>query len=184
MPHPGCLGGMMDRVREDIPVVKKPEKTVARSLELQTSARKMNQEKNLLAVIKFKIRPQGVIYIDGEKKGVAPLLGELQVKKGKYTIAVEYKNHKAYRRVVNLAPQERILIEHSFRKSTATAATKKTRFSKSIRKVGKAPQKINPARSAAAAAPKDITVSKSTSKEEKAPWRIHPAAFTATFTPQ
>ncbi|TLN00816.1 PAS domain S-box protein, partial [bacterium] len=76
---------------------KKPEKNVARSLELQTSARKMNQEKNLLAVIKFKIRPQGVIYIDGEKKGVVPPLRELQVKKGKHTIAVTYKNHKAYR---------------------------------------------------------------------------------------
>ena len=52
------------------------------------------------------------------------MLKELQVKKGKYTIAIKYKNHKAYTRVVNLAPQERILIEHSFRKSTATAKTK------------------------------------------------------------
>jgi hypothetical protein len=124
------------------------------SYDLQTSARKMNQEKNLFAVIQFKVSPQGVIYIDGDKKGVAPMLRELQVKKGKHIIAIKYKNYKAYRRVVNLAPQERILIKHSFRKNTATVATKK------------------------------ITVSKSTSKGKKAPQKISPSSFSATFTPQ
>jgi len=87
---------------------KKPENNMAPSFELQTSARKMKQENNVFAVIKFKVSPQGAIYINGEKKGMAPMLSELQVKEGKYTIAITYKNYKAYRRVVNIAPQEQI----------------------------------------------------------------------------
>jgi len=133
---------------------KKTGKNMVRPFDLQTSARKMNEEKNLFAVIQFKISPQGVIYIDGEKKGVAPMLRELQVKKGEHTIAINYKHYKAYRRVVNLAPQERILIKHSFHKNTATAATKK------------------------------MTVGKSTSKGKKAPQKINPAAFNVGFTPK
>ena len=118
---------------------KKPEKNMVRSVERQTSARKMKQENNLFAVIKFKVSPQGVIYIDGEKKGIAPMLRELQV---------------------NLAPQERILIEQSFRKNTATAITKNITVSKSTSKGEKAPQKINPSAFAATATKKNITVNK------------------------
>jgi hypothetical protein len=138
---------------------KKTGKNMVSSFELQTSARKMKQEKNLFDVIKFKVSPQGVIYIDGEKKGVAPMLSELQV---------------------NLAPQERILIEQSFRKNTATATTKNITVSKSTSKGEKAPQKINPAAFAATATTKNITVSKSTSKGKKTPRKINPAAITAT----
>jgi hypothetical protein len=82
------------------------------------------------------------------------MLRELQVKKGEHTIEIEYKHYKAYRRKVNLAPQERILIKHSFYKNTATAATKK------------------------------VTVSKSTNKGEKTSQKISPAAFNSTFTPK
>ena len=129
---------------------KKPEINMVRTFEPQTSAIKMKQENNLFAAIKFKVSPQGEIYINGEKKGEAPILSELQVKEGKYTIEITYKNYKAYRRVVNIAPQERILIEHSFHKNTATTTKK------------------------------NITASKATSKREKAPRKIYPATFTAT----
>ena len=139
---------------------KKPEINMVSSFELQTSARKMKQENNSFAVIKFKVSPQGVIYINDEKKGVAPMLSELQVKEGKYSIAITYKNYKPYRRVVNIAPQERILIEHSFHKSTATATKKNITASKSTSKREKAPRKISPAIFTATAKKKNITVSK------------------------
>jgi PAS domain S-box-containing protein len=137
---------------------KKPEITMVRSFEPQTSARKMKHENNLFAVIKFKVSPQGEIYINGKKKGVAPMLSELQVTEGKYTVEITYKNYKAYRRVVNIAPQERILIEHSFHKSTATASKKNIPASKSTSKTEKAPRKINPAAFTATAKTKNITV--------------------------
>ncbi len=142
----------------------KTGKNMVSSFEMQTTARKMKQEKNLFAVIEFKVRPQGTIYIDGEKKGVAPTLKELNVKEGKYTIAIKYKNYKAYRKVVNLAPQDRILIEHSFRKKTATATTKKITVSKSAIKVKKAPRKIYPAVFTATSTKKIITVSETSIK--------------------
>ncbi|MRR06999.1 MAG: PAS domain S-box protein [Deltaproteobacteria bacterium] len=139
---------------------KKTEKNMAGSFELQTSAGKMKQEDNLFAVIKFKVSPQGAIYINGEKKGVATMLSELQVKEGKYTIAIKYKNYTAYRKVVNIAPQERILIEHSFHKSTATATKKNITAGKSTSKREKAPRKIYPVIFTTPAIKKNITVNK------------------------
>lgn len=139
---------------------EKTEKNMAGSFELQTSAGKMKQENNVFAVIKFKVSPQGAIYINGEKKGVAPMLSELQVKEGKYTIAIKYKNYTAYRRVVNIAPQERILIEHSFPKSTATATKKNITVNKSTSTRKKAPRKVYPALFTAPARKKNITVNK------------------------
>jgi PAS domain S-box-containing protein len=165
----------------------KTEQNMIRSFELQTPLRKMNQEKNVFAVIKFKVRPRGVIYIDGEKKGVAPILRELQVEKGKHTIEIKNKNYKVYRRVVNLAPQERILIAHIFRKSTASVAKKNVTVSKSKR-IGKLkPLKTKPVPCApctATVATKDVIVSKSAGKEKKAVQKINPSAFSAGFTPQ
>jgi len=138
----------------------KPEKNMVRAFEPLTSARKMKQENNLFAVIKFKVSPQGVIYINDEKKGVAPMLSELQVKEGTYTIAIKYKNYKAYRRLVNIAPQEIMLIEHSFHKSTATATKKNLTAGKSTSKREKAPRKTYPAILTATATKKNVTVSK------------------------
>ncbi len=106
------------------PEQKKTGKNMVRSFGLQTSSRKMNQENNSSAVVQSKVSPQGVIYIDGEKKGVAPILRELQAKKGKYTVTNKSKNHKAYRSVVKRAPQD------NFRKSTATAIKKNITVSK------------------------------------------------------
>lgn len=116
---------------------------VAPSFKPQTSARKMNQEKNSFAVIKFKVSPKGAIYINDELKGVAPILRELKVKKGKYAVAIKYKHYKTYRRVVDLAPQEQILIEHSFRKNTATAPGKSVPVRNSGRRGRKSIRKVN-----------------------------------------
>ncbi len=70
------------------------------------------------------------------------------------------QENKAYRRVVNIAPQERILIEHSFHKSTATATKKNITASKSTSKREKAPRKIYPAIFTETATKKNVTVSK------------------------
>ncbi len=162
---------------------KRAEKITVRSFALQTSVRKMNQEKELFAVIKFKVSPKGAIYIDGEKRGVAPTLREVQVKKGKYTIAIKYKNYKVYRRVVNLAPQQTILIQHSFRKNTMTAKTKHMTVGRSTSKREKALQEGGTNEFPETAATDNITAGKPAPKVQKAPQKISPAAFSATFTP-
>ncbi len=96
----------------------------------------------------------------------------------------KYENHKTCRRVVNFAPQERIPIEHSFRKSTATATKKNIAVSKSTSRRDKALQEIDDAEFAETAATEEITVSNPTSRGGKAIQKINPSAFSATFTPQ
>ena len=56
--------------------------------------------------------------MDGHKKGVAPTIKELQIEKGEHTIVIKNDHFKAYRKVVKLAPQETVIIEHSFHEST------------------------------------------------------------------
>jgi PAS domain S-box-containing protein len=163
----------------------KTAQNTARSFELQTSARKIIQEKNVFAVINFKVRPKGVIYIDGEKKGVAPMLRELHVKKGTYTIEIKYKKNKVYRRVVKLAPRERILITHIFRKSTVRVVRKNVTVSKTRGNLQMKHQKTKTVSCAAIGATKVVTViTPPCEAEKKATQRINPAAFTAGFTPQ
>ncbi len=95
------------------------------SLGQQSSAMKLVKAKKSFAVVKFKVSPQGEIFVDGRKKGVVPTLKELQVEKGEHTIVIKNNHYKDYRKVVNLAPQETVIIEHSFHRRTEHATVRK-----------------------------------------------------------
>ena len=162
-------------------------KNLVRSFELRTSARKTDQEKNTDAVIEFKVIPEGVIYIDGEKKGVAPKLREVEVNNGRHTILIKYKNYKAYRRVIIISRQKRILIVHRFGKRKNTDTVKTTTSSKPTGKADKLPQKSNLASSTASTTTKNKAVIKSTSSAVKTTHKtrkINPSAFSSSFTPR
>jgi len=125
------------------------KKNMVVTLGQQSSARKLVKEKNSFAFVKFKVSPHGVIYVDGHRKGVAPTIKKLQVEKGEHTIVIKNDHFKAYRKVVNLEPQETVIIKHSFRKRTKHVTTRK--FSK---KDKKAIEKISPSAFTSAISPK------------------------------
>lgn len=89
-----------------------------------TSTGKIKQDKDAHAVIHFKVTPQGIIFVDGEKKGMASTIRKILVEKGDHTIIIKHDHFKDYRKIVHLDPNDNILIEHSFRKSTASSANK------------------------------------------------------------
>jgi len=89
-----------------------------------TSTGANKQKENSFAVIHFKVIPQGVIYIDGQKKGIASTTKNVTVERGEHTVLIKSDHFKDYRKVVHLDPNESILIEHHFRKKSTTAASK------------------------------------------------------------
>jgi hypothetical protein len=125
------------------------KENVVSSFGQQSSAGKLGKAEKSYAVVKFKVSPQGIIFVDGQKKGVVSKLRELQVEKGEHTIVIKNDHYKDYRKVVNLAPQETVIIEHSFyrrsKHATAGKYVKKERMQK---------EKISPSAFTSAISPK------------------------------
>jgi class 3 adenylate cyclase len=66
------------------------------------------------ATLVFDIRPQGDIYVDGELKGKAPGLAQLQVTPGVHRVEVKYGKATPFVAEVNLKPGEQMHLKHSF----------------------------------------------------------------------
>ena len=66
------------------------------------------------AVVSLVIKPWGEIYLDGRMQGVSPPLLELQVVEGKHTIKIRNTTFPVETRVIQVAPGEKIRIEHKF----------------------------------------------------------------------
>lgn len=67
------------------------------------------------AVINFAITPWGEVYVDGQKRGVAPPLRELQVEPGRHRIEIRNTDFAPYLEVVDAKSGGRIRIRHKFR---------------------------------------------------------------------
>jgi hypothetical protein len=115
----------------------------------QSSARKLVKVGKSFASVRFKVSPRGVIYVDGHKKGVAPAVKELQVVEGEHTIVITNTHDKPYRKVVNLAPQETVMIEHNFHVRTKPVTARKV-----AKKEKKTNDKISPSAFTFALTPK------------------------------
>lgn len=113
-----------------------------------TSARKMKHEKGAYAHIRFKVTPQGVLFIDGKKRGLATTIGEVAVEQGEHTIIIKHEHYKDYRKIVHLDPNENILIEHNFKKGARKSA--KNNYAKTI----KSSTKVSPSAFTATITPK------------------------------
>lgn len=66
------------------------------------------------AVIKFAIKPQGNVYVDGALKGIAPPLTRLEVHPGPHRIRIVYKKYSPVELNVDLAPSEVVTVRHVF----------------------------------------------------------------------
>jgi len=104
---------------------KLPEQNAMAAFAPLTSNGVNIREGNSFAVIHFKVIPHGVIFIDGKKKGFASTTTKIPVARGDHTVLIKSEHFKDYRKVVHLAPNEHVSIEHHFRESTPTAAGKK-----------------------------------------------------------
>jgi putative nucleotidyltransferase with HDIG domain len=106
--------------------------------------RKIQQSDKSNAYIKFDIKPQGVIYVDGKRQGVSPPLKHLHLKAGKHSIVIKNKSFKPYRRNITIKRQEQLLIVHTYiaklRAPVLRSGTKRTPKS-----IAKENEKINPA---------------------------------------
>jgi hypothetical protein len=67
------------------------------------------------AVVTFAITPWGEIYIDGQRRGVAPPLRDVELKPGKHKIEVRNGAFPPYVESVDVAPSGRARIKHTFR---------------------------------------------------------------------
>ena len=67
------------------------------------------------AVIGFTILPWGEVYVDGQMRGVAPPLREVEVKPGRHRIEIRNADFQPYVEVVDAKPGSRIRIRHRFR---------------------------------------------------------------------
>ena len=66
------------------------------------------------ATLSFGIAPWGEVYVDGQKKGVAPPLNIVQVAPGKHLIEIKNTSFSPYKQTVDLKPGEQLKIRHKF----------------------------------------------------------------------
>lgn len=64
--------------------------------------------------IALDITPQGVVYVNGEMKGVSPPLRKLELAPGEHTIEVRNHPHPPLKLAINVKPAQEITVTHSF----------------------------------------------------------------------
>jgi len=66
------------------------------------------------AVVHLQIKPSGEIWVDGELKGSSPPLSEFELSPGAHAIEVRRTGQPPLKMNVNLKPEEKIAITHTF----------------------------------------------------------------------
>jgi hypothetical protein len=65
--------------------------------------------------LSFGIAPWGEVYVDGQKKGIAPPLNVVDVEPGKHLVEIRNTAFPPYKQAVELKPGEELKIRHKFR---------------------------------------------------------------------
>lgn len=66
------------------------------------------------AVIIFDITPQGLIFVDGELKGVSPPLQRLELPPGPHTVEVRHQPHPPLKLAITVKPGQEMTVTHAF----------------------------------------------------------------------
>jgi len=62
----------------------------------------------------FAIRPWGVVYVNGKKRGTSPPVKELKLKPGRYAVEIRNGPYQPYRRTLHLRGQATASVVHDF----------------------------------------------------------------------
>ncbi|MFA5941193.1 MAG: PEGA domain-containing protein [Sinimarinibacterium sp.] len=66
------------------------------------------------AIVTFDITPGGEVFVDGQSRGAAPALEELELRSGAHSIEVRHPDYAPYTTSVDLKPGERFVFSHVF----------------------------------------------------------------------
>lgn len=66
------------------------------------------------AVVSFDIMPGGEVFIDGQSRGAAPALEELELRAGAHAVEVRHPDFEPYTTSLDLKPGERYTLRHVF----------------------------------------------------------------------
>ena len=78
------------------------------------------------AIIEFRVKPRGEIYVDGVLKGSTPPLARIEITSGHHTIEVRNSSYPPLKVEVNPGPAEEMTIAHSFSSRSGTKSGDKS----------------------------------------------------------
>lgn len=66
------------------------------------------------AIVRFDITPGGDVFVDGQPRGAAPALEELELRAGSHSVEVRHPDYEPYTTTLELKPGERFVFSHVF----------------------------------------------------------------------
>jgi class 3 adenylate cyclase len=114
-PAPVAMPGSTRKVSTSTIAKKAESPVVTAEHQIKTEAATIPVKPAASATVSLGIAPWGEVYVDGNKKGVAPPLNSLQMMPGKHQIEIRNTTFPPYLQTVELKPGEQLKIKHKFR---------------------------------------------------------------------